>query len=237
MKSIFHPSESRGQADHGWLNAKHSFSFANWQNRERMHFGALRVLNDDIVAAGTGFGKHPHDNMEIITIPLNGEIQHEDSMGHKEIIKTNQVQVMSAGSGIYHSEFNSSKTEELKLFQIWIFPDKENLEPRYATINYSWENAKNNFLPLVSPKKENEGAWIHQNAWIHIIKIEKAQSATYTIKNKDNGVYIMLIDGFIEIENKKMKDRDAIGIWETDSVNIFSEVDSKLLFIEVPMKF
>lgn len=142
MKSIFHPSESRGQADHGWLNAKHSFSFANWQNRERMHFGALRVLNDDIVAAGTGFGKHPHDNMEIITIPLNGEIQHEDSMGHKEIIRTNQVQVMSAGSGIYHSEFNSSKREELKLFQIWIFPDKENLEPRYATINYNWENAK-----------------------------------------------------------------------------------------------
>jgi redox-sensitive bicupin YhaK (pirin superfamily) len=175
--------------------------------------------------------------MEIITIPLNGEIQHEDSMGHKEIIRANQVQVMSAGSGIYHSEFNSSKTEELKLFQIWIFPDKENLEPRYATINYSWENAKNNFLPLVSPKKENKGAWIHQNAWIHIIKIEKAQTATYTIKNKDNGVYIMLIDGFIEIENKKMKDRDAIGIWETDSVNIFSEVDSQLLLIEVPMKF
>ena len=112
MQAIFHSSESRGQADHGWLNAKHSFSFANWQNRERMHFGALRVLNDDIVAAGTGFGKHPHDNMEIITIPLNGEIQHEDSMGHKEIIRTNQVQVMSAGSGIYHSEFNSSKTEE-----------------------------------------------------------------------------------------------------------------------------
>ena len=237
MKSIFHPSESRGQANHGWLNAKHSFSFANWQNRERMHFGALRVLNDDIVAAGTGFGKHPHDNMEIITIPLNGEIQHEDSMGHKEIIRTNQVQVMSAGSGIYHSEFNSSKTEELKLFQIWIFPDKENLEPRYATINYSWENAKNNFLALVSPKKENKGAWIHQNAWIHIIKIEKAQTATYTIKNKDNGVYIMLINGFIEIDNKKMKDRDAIGIWETESVNIFSEVDSQLLLIEVPMKF
>jgi hypothetical protein len=237
MKSIFHPSESRGQADHGWLNAKHSFSFANWQSRERMHFGALRVLNDDIVAAGTGFGKHPHDNMEIITIPLIGEIQHEDSMGHKEIIRTNQVQIMSAGSGIYHSEFNSSKTEELKLFQIWIFPDKENLEPRYATINYSWENAKNNFLPLVSPKKENEGTWIHQNAWIHIIKIEKAQTATYTIKNKDNGVYIMLIDGFIEIDNKKMKDRDAIGIWETESINIFSEVDSQLLLIEVPMKF
>jgi redox-sensitive bicupin YhaK (pirin superfamily) len=153
MKSIFHSSESRGQANHGWLNAKHSFSFANWQNRERMHFGALRVLNDDIVAAGTGFGKHPHDNMEIITIPLNGEIQHEDSMGHKEIIRTNQVQVMSAGSGIYHSEFNSSKTEELKLFQIWIFPDKENLEPRYATINYSWENAKNNFLPFSKKRK------------------------------------------------------------------------------------
>ena len=237
MQAIFHSSESRGQADHGWLNAKHSFSFASWQNRERMHFGALRVLNDDIVAAGTGFGKHPHDNMEIITIPLIGEIQHEDSMGHKEIIRTNQVQVMSAGSGIYHSEFNSSKTEELKLFQIWIFPDKENLEPRYATINYSWENAKNNFLPLVSPKKENEGTWIHQNAWIHIIKIEKAQTATYTIKNKDNGVYIMLIDGFIEIDDKKMKDRDAIGIWETESVNIFSEVDSQLLLIEVPMKF
>ena len=237
MQSIFHSSESRGHADHGWLNAKHSFSFANWQNRERMHFGALRVLNDDIVTAGTGFGKHPHDNMEIITIPLTGEIQHEDSMGHKEIIITNQVQVMSAGSGIYHSEFNSSKTEELKLFQIWIFPNIENVEPRYATINYSWENAKNTFLPLVSPKKDNKGAWIHQNAWIHIINMDKAQTANYKIKNNVNGVYIMLIVGQIEIEQQIINDRDALGIWETESVNIFSEVDSKILLIEVPMKF
>ena len=175
--------------------------------------------------------------MEIITIPLNGEIQHEDSMGHKEIIRTNQVQVMSAGSGIYHSEFNSSKTEELKLFQIWIFPDKENLEPRYATINYSWENAKNNFLPLISPKKENKGAWIHQNAWIHIIKIEKAETATYTIKNKDNGVYIMLINGQIEIEQQTINERDALGIWETERVEILTKQESRILLIEVPMKF
>lgn len=237
MKSIFHSSESRGQANHGWLYAKHSFSFANWHNRDRMHFGALRVLNDDIVAAETGFGKHPHDNMEIITIPLNGEIQHEDSMGHKEIIRTNQVQVMSAGSGIYHSEFNSSKTEELKLFQIWIFPNKENVEPRYTTINYKWEDAENTFLQLISPKEEKKGSWIHQNAWIHIINMEKAKTANYTIKNKGNGVYVMLIDGLLEIEKQEMKDRDAIGIWETESVNIFSQEESQILLIEVPMKF
>ena len=237
MQLVFHSAESRGHANHGWLNAKHSFSFANWQNRERMHFGALRVLNDDIVAPNTGFGKHPHDNMEIITIPLNGEIQHEDSMGHKEIIKVNQVQVMSAGSGIYHSEFNSSKTEYLKLFQIWIFPDTENVEPRYATINYSWENAKNNFLLLVSPEKDTLGTWINQNAWIHILKLEEGLAANYTIKNSNNGVYIMLIDGLITIENHELSEKDAVGIWETEAVKITAKLKSRILLIEIPMKF
>lgn len=237
MQLVFHSAESRGHANHGWLNAKHSFSFANWQNRERMHFGALRVLNDDIVAPNTGFGKHPHDNMEIITIPLNGEIQHEDSMGHKEIIKVNQVQVMSAGSGIYHSEFNSSKTEYLKLFQIWISPDTENVEPRYATINYTWENAKNNFLLLVSPERDTLGTWIHQNAWIHILKLEEGLAANYTIKNSNNGVYIMLIDGLITIENHELSEKDAVGIWETEAVEITAKLESRILLIEIPMKF
>lgn len=237
MQLVFHSSESRGQANHGWLKARHSFSFANWQNRERMHFGALRVLNDDIVAPNTGFGKHPHDNMEIITIPLNGEIQHEDSMGHKEVVKVNQVQVMSAGNGIYHSEFNSSKTEELKLFQIWIFPDKENVEPRYATINYDWKNAKNDFLLLVSPNKDTIGTWIHQKAWIHIIKLEENKIANYTIKNPDNGVYVVLIDGEVTIENQELQEKDAIGIWETYAVGIKANQESRILIIEIPMKF
>ena len=237
MSSIFYPANERGHVQFDWLDTYHSFSFGQYHDPSKIHFGALRVLNDDKVDAGMGFGTHPHDNMEIITIPLFGDLHHRDSTGRDCIIKEHDVQIMSAGSGIQHSEVNPNKDKRVELFQIWIFPDKENLEPRYATINYSWENAKNNFLPLVSPKKENKGAWIHQNAWIHIIKIEKAQTATYTIKNKDNGVYIMLINGFIEIDNKKMKDRDAIGIWETESVNILSELDSQLLLIEVPMKY
>jgi redox-sensitive bicupin YhaK (pirin superfamily) len=170
METILYPEKERGHANHGWLNAKHSFSFANWYNPHKINFGALRVLNDDIVAPGMGFGTHPHDNMEIITIPLKGKLEHKDSMGHTSVITTGEIQVMSAGTGILHSEFNASQTEAINLFQIWIFPNKRNVTPRYDQINIEYAKAENNFLQLISPDSKDEGSWIHQDAWIFINK-------------------------------------------------------------------
>lgn len=237
MKHIFHQANSRGHANHGWLNAKHSFSFASWYNPERIHFGALRVLNDDIVAPGMGFGKHPHDNMEIITIPLRGALRHEDSMGFSEVINAGEVQVMSAGTGIYHSEFNASSSEDINLFQIWIFPNKQNVEPRYDQISYDWSQTENNFLQLVSPFPTDQGTWIHQNAWIHMASLTKDTSLEYNLKDSKNGVYFMVIDGEFEIEANTLSERDAIGIWEIDKVSIKAIDSGKILAIEVPMIF
>lgn len=237
MKHIFHKSNSRGQANHGWLLAKHSFSFASWYNPERIHFGALRVLNDDIVAPGMGFGKHPHDNMEIITIPLRGALRHEDSMGFSEVIRAGEVQVMSAGSGIYHSEYNASTSEDINLFQIWIFPNKQQVEPRYDQISYSLKDAENKFLQLVSPFPSDEGTWIYQNAWIHLASISKDKTCEYQLKDSNNGVYLMVIDGAFELENNVLQERDAIGIWETENIHIKAIHSGKVLAIEVPMIF
>src|SRR3989338_1793521 len=182
MKKVFHPAAERGHANHGWLNASHSFSFASWYNPDKIHFGALRVLNDDIVAPGLGFGTHPHDNMEIITIPQHGSVMHKDSMGHGELITTGEIQVMSAGSGITHSEVNGSRSEELKLFQIWIMPNERNVTPRYAQFRINQERMKNAFLQLVSPDPEDDGAWIHQKAWIHMADLDAGQTLEYTLK-------------------------------------------------------
>lgn len=237
MKYVIHSEKSRGHANHGWLNAKHSFSFSSWYNPERIHFGALRVLNDDIVAPGMGFGKHPHDNMEIITIPLRGALRHEDSMGFSEVIHSGEVQVMSAGTGIYHSEYNASTTEDINLFQIWIFPNKKNVEPRYDQIKYDLAETENNFLQLVSPNPDDKGTWIHQNAWIHFATISENGIVEYTLKDSKNGVYFMVIDGEFEIENNSLAARDAIGIWETYKINIKTKTKGKILAIEVPMIF
>jgi redox-sensitive bicupin YhaK (pirin superfamily) len=237
MPHIIHKSETRGHANHGWLNAKHSFSFASWYNPERIHFGALRVLNDDIVAPRMGFGKHPHDNMEIITIPLKGSLRHEDSMGFSEVIHAGEVQVMSAGTGIYHSEFNASQTEEINLFQIWIFPNKQNVEPRYDQINYDWKNCQNQFLQLVSPNSAEEGTWIHQEAWIHIAEISESKTITYQLKNQKNGVYFMNIEGTFDVLENELNDRDAIGIWNEKEIKISAKTKGKLITIEVPMNF
>jgi len=237
MITEFHAENTRGYANHGWLKAKHSFSFASWQNRHRMHFGALRVLNDDIVTGGQGFGKHPHDNMEIITIPLRGSLRHEDSMGHTEVINAGEVQVMSAGKGIYHSEVNESMTEEINLFQIWIFPNKQQVEPRYDQIQYDIKEAKNQFLQLVSPSKEDQGTWIHQDAWISIIDLDEKKEINYSLKSEENGVYIMNIEGEQKINTEILKQRDAVGVSETNEVTIESIKSGRLLIIEVPMKF
>lgn len=236
METIFHPEGSRGHANHGWLNAKHSFSFASWYNPDRVHFGALRVLNDDIVAGHAGFGKHPHDNMEIITIPLKGAIKHEDSMGNSSIIETGEIQVMSAGTGILHSEFNPSK-EELNLFQIWIFPNQQNVVPRYDQFKMNTAAMHNHFLQLVSPSKEDEGTWIHQDAWISMAKLEVGKSIDYTIKKEGNGVYFMLVDGEISISDQQLKQRDALGVWDTVTVSIQPTQNSTIVAIEVPMAF
>jgi redox-sensitive bicupin YhaK (pirin superfamily) len=237
MKTIFHSEASRGHANHGWLNAKHSFSFASWQNPERVHFGALRVLNDDIVAPSMGFGKHPHDNMEIITIPLKGALKHQDSMGNSSVIESGEVQVMSAGTGVQHSEVNAKHDEAINLFQIWIFPNKQNVTPRYDQILYDEAALKNNFLQVVSPNSDDAGTWIHQDAWIHLSQMDAGTNLTYEMKKNGNGVYILNIDGTFEIAEQTLNNRDAIGIWETESVTIHANKSGRLLLIEVPMIF
>jgi len=237
MKTVFHSETSRGHANHGWLNAKHSFSFASWQNPERIHFGALRVLNDDIVAPSMGFSKHPHDNMEIITIPLKGALKHQDSMGNSSVIEAGEVQVMSAGTGVQHSEVNAKHNEEVQLFQIWIFPNNHNVTPRYDQIRYDEESMRNNFLQVVSPNTDDAGTWIHQQAWIHLSQIEEGKNLNYELKEKGNGVYILNIDGIFDIAEQTLEKRDAIGVWETASIDIKANKTGRLLLIEVPMEF
>lgn len=237
MKKVLHTSQTRGHANHGWLNAKHSFSFAQWYSPERINFGALRVLNDDIVAPGMGFGKHPHDNMEIITIPLRGSLRHEDSMGFSEVVKAGEVQVMSAGTGIFHSEMNASQEEEINLFQLWIFPNKQGVTPRYEQKSYDSADTAQRFLQLVSPNANEEGVWIHQNAWIHLVSMEENTSLTYTIKGSGNGAYFMNIDGEFKIEQERLNERDAIGIWDTKEIVLQNKQKGQMLVIEVPMIF
>jgi redox-sensitive bicupin YhaK (pirin superfamily) len=237
MKKVFHSSQSRGHANHGWLNAKHSFSFAQWYNPERINFGALRVLNDDIVAPSMGFGKHPHDNMEIITIPLRGSLRHQDSMGFSEVVKAGEVQVMSAGTGIFHSEMNASTQDDINLFQIWIFPNKQAVTPRYEQKSYDLKDTEQFFLQLVSPNANQEGVWIHQNAWIHLVSMEENTTLTYTIKGEGNGAYFMNIDGTFEIEQERLNERDAIGIWDTKEIVVQNKQKGQMLVIEVPMIF
>ena len=235
MKSIIHRSAERGFANHGWLQARHSFSFAHWYDPDKIQFGALRVLNDDQIAPGAGFPTHPHDNMEIITIPLEGTVRHKDSMGNGGDIKAGELQVMSAGTGIQHSEFNASQSEFLKLFQIWIFPKERNVEPRYDQFKINMERAENHFLQLVSPNKNDEGSWIHQDAWIHIAELNQGLELNYVLKNEKNGVYLMVIEGNVEINDSNLNERDAIGVWETNSVLVTAKEKSKILVLEVPI--
>ena len=234
MKTLIHKSNTRGHANHGWLDAHHSFSFGQWYNPERVHFGKLRVLNDDIVKAGFGFGKHPHDNMEIITIPLSGALEHKDSTGGHGVIAKNDVQVMSAGSGIEHSEFNHSKTEDVNLFQLWIFTNKENVTPRYDQKTFSAIDRQNKFQTVVSPFG-NDGLWIYQDAWISLGNFDAENSTSYQIKSQGNGIYLLVIDGEVEIDGNILSKRDAIGIWDTDAINILSTTNTEILLIEVPM--
>ena len=234
--TVLHKANTRGHADHGWLNAYHSFSFASWYNPERVQFGVLRVLNDDTVAAGMGFGTHPHDNMEIITIPLEGDLAHKDSMGNAATIKTGDVQVMSAGTGIQHSEFNPNPDQKTKLFQIWLFPKVRNVEPRYQQITLDTSEQKNNFAQILSPNKDDAGVWIHQDAWFHLADFEKDFSKTYTLKKKGNGIYIFVISGEISVNGQTLDMRDGLGTTDFETLEIKAITAAKFLLMEVPMK-
>ena len=235
-KHVLHLAASRGHANHGWLDSKHSFSFANYYNPERMHFGVLRVLNDDTVAAGMGFGKHAHDNMEIISIPLAGDLEHADSMGNTTVIKNGDIQVLSAGTGITHSEYNKNKDQEVKFLQIWIFPNKHNMVPRYDQITLNLADRHNNLQQIISPNENEEGVWIHQNAWFHLAKFDQYFTSVYTMKDPSNGLYIFNLSGQVQINEQILHPRDGYGIWETNNINIKAITESEFLIMEVPMK-
>lgn len=235
-KTILHKADTRGHANHGWLNAYHSFSFASWYNPERIQFGMLRVLNDDTIAAGMGFGTHPHDNMEIITIPLEGDLAHKDSMGNASTIKSGDIQVMSAGTGIQHSEFNPNPDQQTKLFQIWVFPKYRNVTPRYQQISLNPEDRINKLQQILSPNAEDEGVWIYQDAWFHLGKFDKEMTLDYTLKKEGNGVYIMVISGTATIDGEKLETRDALGIWDTNTFTIETTKGTELLLLEIPME-
>lgn len=235
MKKIIYRAEDRGYADHGWLKAHHSFSFAGYMDRNKVHFGELRVLNDDTIAPAMGFGMHPHDNMEIVTIPLKGAIRHKDSMGNEGVIKAGDVQIMSAGKGIVHSEYNASKSEFLNLFQVWVFPKVRNIEPRYDQQTFLPEGRRGKFQALVGPDKVDGAMWVNQDVWFNLGDFAKDEAVTYTTRKQGNGVYLMVVEGEAEIAGETLKRRDAIGLWDLDKVDMKLNTESQLFLIDVPM--
>lgn len=236
MKTILHKSETRGHANHGWLDTRHTFSFADYYNPQRVHFGMLRVLNDDCIAPGEGFGKHPHDNMEIITIPLYGDLEHKDSMGNHGVITTGEIQVMSAGTGIFHSEFNKNKNKEVGLLQIWVLPNKKNVTPRYDQITLADIQKPDEFYQILSPNSEDQGVWIYQNAWFHLGDLSEGWKGTYQLKDKKNGVYFFVIEGKVTVAGQELNRRDGLGVSEVESIEITTSAKTKLLVMEVPMQ-
>ena len=236
MKTIIHKADSRGHADRGWLDAHHTFSFADYYDASRTHFGVLRVLNDDKIAGGMGFPTHPHDNMEIITIPLSGALEHKDSMGSEGVISKNEIQIMSAGTGLRHSEANASADEELKLLQIWLFPNRKNVEPRYQQFALQREDRKNNLQQIISPDANDEGGWIHQDAWFYLGDLDAGFATTYNFKNPANGLYVFVISGEVEVGGEALETRDGLAITEAQSVQIKANSDSEILLMEVPLR-
>lgn len=237
MKTVLHKANTRGHANHGWLNSYHSFSFANYYNPERMNFGVLRVLNDDTVDAARGFSTHPHDNMEIISIPLEGDLEHKDSMGNVTVIKEGDVQVMSAGTGVFHSELNKNGDRDVKFLQIWIFPNKRNVEPRYDQMSLlSLMKERNKLHQILSPTEADAGVWIHQNAWFHMADMDSGKELNYELKDKRNGVYTFVIEGDVNILGQDLNKRDGFGIWDTDAFGIKANSSSKILLMELPMQ-
>ena len=237
MKTIYHAANSRGKANHGWLKSNHTFSFANYHNPERMGFGALRVINDDFVIGGQGFGKHSHRDMEIISIPLSGKLGHGDDIGNNGIIETGEIQVMSAGTGITHSEMNGDDKEDVKFLQIWVIPNKMNVAPRYQQVRMGDIMQPNTFNQVLSPNADDAGVWIHQNAWFSMGDFEQGVTQTYTLNDANNGVYVFVIEGSVTIDNNVLNTRDGLGVWDTKSMTMDVLENSKVLIMEVPMTF
>jgi quercetin 2,3-dioxygenase len=233
----FHAADSRGAANHGWLQSYHTFSFANYYNPARVHFGTLRVLNDDTVSGGMGFGQHPHDNMEIISIPLSGDLEHKDSMGNTTVIRHGDIQVMSAGTGIYHSEYNHSKEETVKFLQIWVFPNKKNVTPRYDQVTLNVADRQNQLQQILSPSPEDAGVWIHQDAWFHLGKFDQDIQANYSIKKPGNGVYVFVLSGSFDLDGQTLATRDGLGIRDAAAIEVKALTsDAEILLMEVPMQ-
>lgn len=235
MKKVLHRAETRGHANHGWLDSHHTFSFAGYHNPDRMHFGMLRVLNDDVVEGGRGFGTHPHDNMEIVSIPLKGSLEHEDSMGNSSVINTNDVQIMSAGTGIRHSEYNHSATDKVNFLQIWIHPKERNIQPRYGQQYFDPKQRINKIRTVVSPDASGGALWINQDAYFSLATFKEDFEAEYKLKNERNGVYIFVIEGELETVGESIAKRDGLGVSDVSQFVIKSVKDSEVLFIEVPM--
>ena len=235
MKMSIQRASERGGANHGWLNAKHYFSFASYHDPEKVHFGLLRVLNDDTITGGAGFPPHPHDNMEIVTIPLTGALQHKDNTGGAGVIKAGDIQIMSAGTGVQHSEFNASKTEDATLFQVWIFPKVRNIKPRYDQRSFDINDRINKWQIVVSPNETDNALWINQDARFSLTKLESGKVLTYENAFKGNGVYLVVVNGSVEIDGKQFNKRDAVGISETDQFSIKATEDAELMAIEIPM--
>ena len=237
MKTIIHKADTRGYADHGWLKSHHTFSFSSYQNPERNNFGMLRVLNDDLVQPKMGFGTHPHQNMEIISIPLKGALSHKDSMGNKRAIEVGEVQVMSAGTGLTHSEFNDSKTDEVNFLQLWIIPEEMSVKPNYEQREFPVEDRMNTLQTVIAPKDKLEGDAlpISQQAYIYRSNLDSGKSIDLNIKSSNNGLYIFVVDGHVEVDGNFLTRRDAIGVYETETIEIKSIDNSELVIVEVPM--
>ena len=236
MKTIYHAAGSRGHADHGWLKSNHTFSFANYHNRARMNFGVLRVINDDYVEGGEGFGTHPHNDMEIISIPLEGDLEHRDSLGNGGIIRKGDIQVMSAGIGVTHSEFNANADRPVKFLQIWVFPREKGVSPRYGQMHIADYATPDDFQQIVSPDKEDAGMWINQDAWFHLADFGAGISKTYELKKQGNGVYLFVISGKAKVGDQILRARDGYGIWDTDSFTLEAMEKSEILLMEVHME-
>jgi redox-sensitive bicupin YhaK (pirin superfamily) len=235
MKTIIHKAGTRGHADHGWLKTNYTFSFANYYDPGRVHFGALRVLNDDFIDAGMGFDRHPHDNMEIVTIPLEGKLEHKDSMGNTMLILSGDVQIMSAGTGIFHSEYNPDPDHPLRLLQIWVYPKLKNITPRYDQKTYDLAGRKNRWQRVVSPT-ESEAVWINQDAWFSLISLENGKSADYAFQKPSSGAYVFMMEGSAMISGTQLDRRDGGGFRDTNSLSLTALENSEILLMEIPMQ-
>jgi len=236
MNTVLHKADTRGDANNGWLQSKHSFSFANYHNSERMNFGLLRVLNDDTVAPGMGFGTHGHQNMEIISIPIEGDLEHKDSMGNTTVIKSGDIQVLSAGTGITHSEYNKNNDKEVKFLQIWVFPKEKNVTPRYDQITLDVKDRENQFQQVLSPNPDDSGVWIHQNAWFNMTNLDEGKALTYKLNDSErNGVYAFILNGDATINNQPLNKRDGFGVWDITELDIKADTDTEILLMEIPM--